>query len=72
MKFVVRGDMSLTKLRNKIFCASDFWSNLEDFESGYNKDAFFSVEFLKNVKNKILFLEPFPVRFYFHPRHVLH
>uniref|UniRef100_A0A915NY02 snRNA-activating protein complex subunit 3 n=2 Tax=Meloidogyne TaxID=189290 RepID=A0A915NY02_9BILA len=32
VKFLVRGDMPLVKLREKIFCASDFWSNYEDFE----------------------------------------
>nr|CAD2203900.1 unnamed protein product [Meloidogyne enterolobii] len=31
VKFLVRGDMPLVKLREKIFCTSDFWSN-EDFE----------------------------------------
>lgn len=35
--------MPLTKLRNKIFCASDFWCNLEDFQSAYDKNAYFSV-----------------------------
>jgi hypothetical protein len=28
---LIRGSMPLVKLREKIFCASDFWPNCQDF-----------------------------------------
>ena len=42
-KFLIRGDMPLSKLREKIFCQADFWSNLEDTESASNQDDYFMV-----------------------------
>uniref|UniRef100_A0A914HUV6 snRNA-activating protein complex subunit 3 n=1 Tax=Globodera rostochiensis TaxID=31243 RepID=A0A914HUV6_GLORO len=40
VKLMVRGDMPLVRLREKIFCPSDFWSNLEDFEVLSADDCF--------------------------------
>ncbi|KAL3092344.1 hypothetical protein niasHT_026883 [Heterodera trifolii] len=39
-KLMVRGQMPLVKLREKIFCPSDFWSNLEDYEVLKASDCF--------------------------------
>lgn len=50
MKFVVRGDMPLKKLRDKIFCQSDLWCNLEDNEDASDPSKYFMVAFLKNVE----------------------
>jgi hypothetical protein len=38
---LVRGYMPLVKLREKIFCASDFWSNCEDFEEAPMHNSFY-------------------------------
>jgi snRNA-activating protein complex subunit 3 len=45
VKLLIRGDMPLVKLREKIFCSADFWCNLEDFEDAKNPTAYFSHRF---------------------------
>ncbi|KAI1723338.1 snRNA-activating protein complex subunit 3 [Ditylenchus destructor] len=47
VKLLVRGETPLVKLRDKIFCASDFWCNVEDTEV-LDKDAYFSKRFPSN------------------------
>ncbi|KAI1722907.1 snRNA-activating protein complex subunit 3 [Ditylenchus destructor] len=47
VKLLVCGKTPLVKLRDKIFCASDFWCNVEDTEV-LDKDAYFSKRFPSN------------------------
>jgi hypothetical protein len=44
MKFMIRGDMTLKKLRDKIFCPADFWCNLEDTEDASDTSKYFMVK----------------------------
>uniref|UniRef100_A0A915DQJ2 snRNA-activating protein complex subunit 3 n=1 Tax=Ditylenchus dipsaci TaxID=166011 RepID=A0A915DQJ2_9BILA len=42
VKLVVRGDTPLSKLKNKIFCASDLWCNRKDDETMHDRETYFS------------------------------
>lgn len=51
VKMQIRGDMSLVKFRQKIFCAADFWTNKQDFEvlsRNTYTDCFFNTKFPSN------------------------
>ena len=43
VRLLLRGDMSLTKVRDKIFCTYDYFSNLQDFEDATNPNDYYLV-----------------------------
>jgi len=45
MKFLVRGEMPLMRLREKILCQADFWCNLEDTEDASSQSNYFMHQF---------------------------
>uniref|UniRef100_A0AC35FKU6 snRNA-activating protein complex subunit 3 n=1 Tax=Panagrolaimus sp. PS1159 TaxID=55785 RepID=A0AC35FKU6_9BILA len=40
-RLMLRGDMPLVKLRDKIFCAYDYFSNLQDYEDATNPEDYY-------------------------------
>uniref|UniRef100_A0A914XVJ9 snRNA-activating protein complex subunit 3 n=1 Tax=Panagrolaimus superbus TaxID=310955 RepID=A0A914XVJ9_9BILA len=40
-RLLLRGEMPLIKLRDKIFCAYDYFSNLQDFEDATNPEDYY-------------------------------
>jgi hypothetical protein len=43
IKFLLRGDMPLTKLREKITCQADIWLNVEDTDDVSENDKYYIV-----------------------------
>lgn len=48
VKLLIRGSMPLVRLREKIFCTSDFWSNAEDYNDVSDANFYFHNRFPSN------------------------